>query len=180
MISKEQSLLSKISCLTSLSSQHKTDNWQAYLNLKKSLGVLANTKEHTTRKKRLSPGWWWADRCQHPSLMDLHTCQSSHTQWPGQWWWSFQTLAGNVHKFRHCWKRSLLFWTSLPTWRLREREVTTGHTFLGAVKQSSVFWCVSNLNNFSSSQQLHDEARCDDGRDTQLHQCTCNKHKRIR
>ena len=45
-------------------------------------------------------------------------------------------------------------------------------TFLSTVEESSVLWCVTDFNNLSTSQQLHDEARCDDGRDTQLHEST--------
>ena len=45
-------------------------------------------------------------------------------------------------------------------------------TFLSTVEESSVLGCVTNFNNLGTGQQLHDEARCDDGRDTQLHEGT--------
>lgn len=45
-------------------------------------------------------------------------------------------------------------------------------TFLSSVEEGSVLWGVSHLNDFSTSQQLHDEAWGDDGRYTQLHKST--------
>ena len=41
---------------------------------------------------------------------------------------------------------------------------------LGSVEEGAVLGSVSNLNEFCSSQELHDQARGDDGGDTQLHE----------
>lgn len=43
---------------------------------------------------------------------------------------------------------------------------------LGAVEQSAVLGGVANFNDLHASQQLHDEAGSDDGRDTEFHQCS--------
>lgn len=43
-------------------------------------------------------------------------------------------------------------------------------TFLSSIEEGSVLGSVSNLNDFSTSQELHDKAWGDDGWDTQLHQ----------
>lgn len=53
----------------------------------------------------------------------------------------------------------------------RKFESSRNHrpTFLSSVKEGSVLWGISHLNDFGTSQQLHDEARGDDGRYTQLH-----------
>lgn len=48
-------------------------------------------------------------------------------------------------------------------------------TFLCSIEEGSVLWCVANFNDFSSSQQLHYQAWCDNRRDTQLHQRTWKK-----
>lgn len=41
---------------------------------------------------------------------------------------------------------------------------------MGSIEEGSVFWGVTNFNYFGASQELHDEAGGDNGRDTQLHQ----------
>lgn len=43
-------------------------------------------------------------------------------------------------------------------------------TFLSSIEEGSVLGSVSNLNDFSTSQELHDKAWGDDGWDAQLHQ----------
>jgi hypothetical protein len=43
---------------------------------------------------------------------------------------------------------------------------------LGAVEEGSVLGCVTDLNDLHASQELHDETRSDDGRDTEFHECT--------
>ena len=47
-------------------------------------------------------------------------------------------------------------------------------TFLCSVEERSVLWSVANLNDLCSGQELHDQARRHDGRNTQLHQRTWN------
>ena len=48
----------------------------------------------------------------------------------------------------------------------------TNLTFLGTIEEGSVLWSITNLDDLSTCEQLHDEARCHDGRDTQFHQRT--------
>lgn len=43
-------------------------------------------------------------------------------------------------------------------------------TFLGAVEKRTVLGRIADLNDLSTSQQLHNETRSNDGRDSQLHQ----------
>ena len=43
-------------------------------------------------------------------------------------------------------------------------------TFLSSIKESSVLWRVADLNDFGASQQLHDQAGGDNGRNAELHQ----------
>lgn len=43
-------------------------------------------------------------------------------------------------------------------------------TFLCPVEERTVLGRVPNLNDLGPSQQLHDEARGDNGRDAQFHQ----------
>lgn len=50
-------------------------------------------------------------------------------------------------------------------------------TLLGSIEEGSVFWGVTNFNYFGTSQELHDEAGGDNGRDTQLHQCALKKEQ---
>lgn len=52
-------------------------------------------------------------------------------------------------------------------------------TFLGTVEECSVLGCVSDLDDLSTCQQLHDQRGSDDGRDTQLHQRTCTSHTSV-
>lgn len=46
-------------------------------------------------------------------------------------------------------------------------------TFLGSIKQRTIFGCVSDLNDLSTSEKLHNKTRRHDGGNTQLHQRTC-------
>lgn len=43
---------------------------------------------------------------------------------------------------------------------------------LSTVEQCTILWRVTDLDDLNSSQQLHNETRRDDGRDTEFHQCT--------
>lgn len=45
-------------------------------------------------------------------------------------------------------------------------------TFLGSIEESPVFGSITDLDDLSSGQELHDEARGDDGRNSELHQST--------
>lgn len=125
------------------------------------------------RKFLLSPEWWWADRFLHPSQRDLHTCRSLRIQWPGRWWWSFQILQ-NIRSGKTIYIHT---YRSLSYVYVSDLSLLT---FLSSVEEGSVLWCVSNLNDLSSSKQLHDKARGDNRRDTQLHQGTWGQMFRLR
>jgi hypothetical protein len=43
---------------------------------------------------------------------------------------------------------------------------------LGAVEQRSVLGCVTDFDDLHASQQLHNKSGCDDGGDTEFHECT--------
>lgn len=42
-------------------------------------------------------------------------------------------------------------------------------TLLGSIEKGSVFWGITNFNYFGASQELHDEAGGDNGRNTEFH-----------
>lgn len=43
---------------------------------------------------------------------------------------------------------------------------------MGSVEEGSVLWSVADLDDLGTGQQLHDQSRSDNGRDTELHEGT--------